>query len=114
LNDKKYIEKITKAVTHGKPILLADIGEEIDPVLDNVLSKATYSIGKNVWIKLGDAELQYHKNFKLFVTTRMANPHYTPEVSTKVILVNFTVKEAGLEEQLLGIIVRAESPSTEE
>lgn len=114
LNDRKYLEKIQRAITHGKPILLSDIGEEIDPVLDNVLNKATIQIGGKLWIKLGDQEIQYHKNFKLYITTRMSNPHYTPEVSTKVILVNFTVKEAGLEEQLLGIIVRAESPNTEE
>ena len=38
----------------------------------------------------------------------MSNPHYTPEVSTKVTVVNFTVKESGLEEQCLGIVVKAE------
>jgi len=61
-------------------------------------------------VKMGDQDIIWHKNFKLFLTTRIPNPHYTPEVSTKVILVNFTVKQAGLEEQLLGIIVGLESP----
>jgi dynein heavy chain len=35
----------------------------------------------------------------------MPNPHYTPEISTKVAIVNFTVKESGLEEQCVGIVV---------
>jgi dynein heavy chain len=116
-DDKKIGEKhdrIKKAISHGKPVLLCDVGEELDPVLDNVLNKSTIQIGGKTWVKLGDQEIIYHKNFKLYITTRISNPHYTPEVSTKVILVNFTVKQAGLEEQLLGIIVRAESPSTEE
>mmetsp|Transcript_9243 Transcript_9243/g.8676 ORF Transcript_9243/g.8676 Transcript_9243/m.8676 type:complete len:100 (-) Transcript_9243:606-905(-) len=43
----------------------------------------------------------------------MPNPHYTPEVSTKVVLVNFTVKEYGLEEQCLGIVVKKEQPQLE-
>jgi dynein heavy chain len=49
----------------------------------------------------------------MYITTRMGNPHYTPEVSTKVAVVNFTVKESGLEEQCLGIVVQAEQPSLE-
>jgi dynein heavy chain len=108
------MEKIKKAVSHGKALLLCDLGEELDPVLDNVLNKSTIQIGGKLWVKMGDQDIIWHKNFKLFLTTRIPNPHYTPEVSTKVILVNFTVKQAGLEEQLLGIIVGLESPATEE
>jgi dynein heavy chain len=32
----------------------------------------------------------------------MPNPHYSPEVQVKISLVNFTVTQSGLEEQLLG------------
>lgn len=86
----------------------------MDPMLDNVLNKAIIWIGKRAVIKLGGNDIEYHKNFKLYITTRMSNPHYTPEVSTKVILVNFTVKESGLEEQCLGIVVKAEQPTIEQ
>lgn len=44
----------------------------------------------------------------------MSNPHYPPEISTKTTLVNFAVKETGLEAQLLGIVVRKERPAVEE
>jgi len=43
----------------------------------------------------------------------MSNPHYTPEVSTKVNVINFSIKEQGLEEQCLGIVVKEENPSLE-
>ena len=43
----------------------------------------------------------------------MSNPHYTPEVSTKVNVINFGIKEDGLEEQCLGIVVQEELPSIE-
>ena len=35
----------------------------------------------------------------------MPNPHYSPEVQVKISLVNFTVTQSGLEEQLLGATV---------
>lgn len=59
------------------------------------------------------APLPRSRDFKLYLTTKMANPHYTPEVSTKVCLVSFAVKESGLEAQLLGIVVQMEEPRLE-
>lgn len=44
-------------------------------------------------IKIGDSVIPYHKDFKFFMTTKLPNPHYTPEVSTKVTLVNFTLSQ---------------------
>jgi dynein heavy chain len=35
-------------------------------------------------IRLGDATLEYSANFRLFMTTKLRNPHYLPEVSVKV------------------------------
>ncbi len=64
--------------------------------------------------QLGDKELDYSRDFKLYITTKRPNPHYTPEVSTKATIVNFAVKEQGLEAQLLGIVVKMEEPKLEE
>jgi len=41
-------------------------------------------------IKLGDAVTPYHEDFKLHINTKLPN-FYTPEVSVKVTLVNFTL-----------------------
>lgn len=65
-------------------------------------------------IKLGDKVEDYDKNFKLFMTTKMANPEYKPEVCIKVTLINFTVTFQGLEEQLLGDVVIKEKPEVEQ
>ena len=40
------------------------------------------------------------------MTTKMANPHYLPEVCIKVTIINFTVTLSGLEDQLLRWAVR--------
>ena len=47
------------------------------------------------------------------MTTKLPNPYYAPEISSKANIVNFAVKEQGLENQLLGIVVREEKPGSE-
>ncbi len=74
----------------------------------------TFSTGNRLVIKLGDKEVEYNQDFKFYITTKLSNPHYTPEISTKTAIVNFAVKEQGLEAQLLGIVVRKERPELEE
>ena len=61
-------------------------------------------------IKLGDNVVPYNDQFRFFLTTKLANPHYTPEIQVKVSLVNFTITQGGLEEQLLHVVVGEELP----
>ena len=44
------------------------------------------------------------------MTTKLPNPHYPPEVSVKVSLLNFMITPEGLEEQLLNVVVEKERP----
>lgn len=46
-------------------------------------------------IKLADKEVEYNFDFRFYITTKLPNPHYTPEISTKTTIVNFAVKEQG-------------------
>lgn len=48
--------------------------------------------------------------FRLYLTTKLPNPSYTPEISTKAMIINFAVKMSGLEAQLLDTVVRHERP----
>ena len=108
-----YLREVENAVQYGAPVLLQDILEEIDPALEPVLSRSVLKIGTRQVLKIGDKELDYSSDFKLYVTTKLANPHYTPEISTKTTVVNFAVKKDGLEAQLLGIVVQIEEPELE-
>ena len=47
------------------------------------------------------------------MTSKLANPHYLPEVCIKVTLINFTVTMQGLEDQLLCDVVEIERPDLE-
>ena len=51
---------------------------------------------------------------RFYITTKMRNPHYLPEVSVKVTLLNFMITPAGLADQMLGVVVATERPDLEE
>merc|ERR1719181_7097 len=113
LKMKNFLLTVENAITYGTPILLQDVLEELDPSLEPVLAKAIMQIGNRKVLRLGDKELDYSEDFKLYITTKLGNPHYTPEVSTKATIINFAVKQQGLEAQLLGYVVQKEQPSLE-
>jgi dynein heavy chain len=110
----KLKHTLENAIKFGLPVLIQDINEDIDPLLEPILSQAIMKRGNREVIKIGDREIDYNRKFKLFLTTKLANPHYTPEISTKTTIVNFSVTKQGLEDQLLGIVVATERPELEE
>ena len=64
-------------------------------------------------IRLGDREIDFSPKFRLILQTKLANPHYKPEMQAQTTIINFTVTRDGLEEQLLGEVVKAERPDLE-
>ena len=114
LTDSDYIRTLENAITFGSPVLLENVKEELDPILDSVLQKQTFKSGGSLCIRLGDAIIEYSENFRLYITTKLRNPHYLPEVSVKVSLLNFMITPEGLEDQILGIVVAKEKPELEE
>ncbi|XP_074107880.1 dynein heavy chain 2, axonemal kl-2 [Cotesia typhae] len=111
---RDFIKVLEQALQFGEPVLLQNIGEHVDPILNPVLLKSFAKIGDAEMIKFNDKMISYNDNFRLYITTKLANPHYSPEISTKTALCNFAIKEQGLETQLLSIAVRKEKPQLEE
>ena len=142
LQQPDFLRTLENSIQFGTPVLLQNIQEELDPALGPVLNKSLMKIGRGhtcthtfplsltctvlntpsplctpgnrVVIKLGDKEVDFNPDFKFYITTKLSNPHYTPEISTKTAIVNFAVKEQGLEAQVLGNVVRRERPDLEE
>ncbi|XP_013187525.2 dynein axonemal heavy chain 12 [Amyelois transitella] len=112
--DGNYMKVIETCLEYGKPALIDCILEDVEAPLDPVLLKHTYVQGGKEYIALGDNVIEYHPNFRLYMTTKLRNPHYLPEVFNKVTLINFALTKDGLEDQLLGIVVAKERPDLQE
>ncbi|XP_022244308.1 dynein heavy chain 7, axonemal-like [Limulus polyphemus] len=114
LEDNDFLRNLENCLQFGQPVLLENIEEELDPSLESVLLKQTFKQGGVEMIKLGDATVEFNQDFKLYITTKLRNPHYLPELATKVSLLNFMITPEGLEDQLLSIVVAQERPDLEE
>ncbi|KAL6081787.1 hypothetical protein STEG23_030108, partial [Scotinomys teguina] len=111
LGQKGFLNAIETALAFGDVILIESLKETVDPVLDPLLGRNTIKKGK--YIKIGDKECEFNKNFRLILHTKLANPHYKPELQAQTTLLNFTVTEDGLEAQLLAEVVSIERPDLE-
>ncbi|KAM6964967.1 dynein axonemal heavy chain 10 [Aplochiton taeniatus] len=113
-NDPDFLKQLEMAIKYGFPFLFQDVDEYIDPVIDNVLEKNVRGAEGRQVITLGDKEVDYDPNFRLYLNTKLANPKYSPSVFGKAMVINYTVTLKGLEDQLLSVIVGFERKELEE
>jgi len=113
---KGWLDKVAKALEEGVPLLLENVKDSIEAILDNLVARAYVRKGTKVQVYLGDRAVDVpllpdgEPQVKVYMQSRLPNPHYIPEVQAQTTLVNFTVTEKGLEDQLLSTVVGHERP----
>ncbi|EFC47930.1 hypothetical protein NAEGRDRAFT_78559 [Naegleria gruberi] len=107
---KDYMGELIRAVQFGNPVLIENIGEDLDPALEPILLKQTFVQNGSNYIKIGEESVPYSNDFRLYLCTKFRNPRYTPETCVKVTLLNFFITPLGLEDQLLAEVVKMEKP----
>eukprot|EP00818_Percolomonas_sp_WS_P004771 CAMPEP_0117446884 /NCGR_PEP_ID=MMETSP0759-20121206/6580_1 /TAXON_ID=63605 /ORGANISM="Percolomonas cosmopolitus, Strain WS" /LENGTH=4305 /DNA_ID=CAMNT_0005239183 /DNA_START=148 /DNA_END=13065 /DNA_ORIENTATION=- len=112
-SDPNLVRSLEKGIQMGSTVILEKVGEDLDPALEPLLLKQIFKVGGMLSIAIGDNPVTYNENFKLYMITNLSNPHYLPEVQTKVTLLNFMITPKGLDDQLLGLVVRAEREDLE-
>ena len=114
LSQKQWLKKVEMAVSNGNTLMIESIGQDIDAILDPLLSKQFVKKGRNFTVKLGSEDVEIAPTFKLYLQTKLINPHYKPETAAQCTIINFIVTEAGLEDQLLAMVVKVEKPDLEQ
>lgn len=59
LTDGDYLRTLENAVQFGQPVLLENVGEELDPSLEPLLLKQIFKQGGCNCIRLGDSTVEY-------------------------------------------------------
>lgn len=93
---------------------MENVLEELDAALDPILIRKTYKSGGFLYITLGEKNIEYNPRFRLYITTKLRNPHYPPEVFNKLTIITSTLTLEALNEQLLSILVAKERPKLQE
>ena len=114
-NDSDFLKQVELAIQYGSPFLFENVDEYVDPVIDPVLER-NVTVGANgrVTIMLGDKEVEWDSNFRMYMCSKLPNPHYGPEISGKTMIINYSVTQQGLQEQLLNVTVGHERQDLEE
>jgi len=74
-SDDKISNELEASVKFGKWIMIENVNEKLSPELEPILVPEIKTKSKNKYIKLGDKEVDYSDDFKLFMTTTIPNPH---------------------------------------
>lgn len=106
--DDRISNEIESGIKNGKWLLVENMTEIISAEFDTILSPQIRIKGKTKIIKLGDKEIEYNDDFKLFLVTSLPNPHFSPENCVKICLINFAITELGLKDQMLSLAVSIE------
>jgi len=114
LSDPKLKDKLEFCMSDGKSLVIVGVEDEIDPMLDPVMEKQIIRKGSKMFINVSDKLMDFDKNFMMYFITRLPNPSFSPELQAKTTLIDFTVTQKGLEEQLLGKVIGKEQKALEE
>jgi dynein heavy chain len=98
----------------GMPVLIENVENEVDVMLDPLLEKQITVKGRTKLITLGDQQFDFHDNFRMYMTSRLPNPHWSPELAAKTTIIDFAVTQGGLEQQLLGRLISKEQRPLED
>uniref|UniRef100_A0A182XBB4 AAA+ ATPase domain-containing protein n=1 Tax=Anopheles quadriannulatus TaxID=34691 RepID=A0A182XBB4_ANOQN len=112
--EANYMRIVENAIINGYPVLLENVGENIDSGFNSILEKNIIYQKGSYNIKFGDGMIEYNDNFRFYITTNLRNPHYLPETAVMVTLMNFMITEQGLRSQLLGTVIVQERPDLQE
>jgi len=110
--DKAFTKTLAGAVRFGTTLLVENV-ESIDPILNPILNKELQRTGGRTLVRIGTEEVDYSPKFNIILSTKNPAVQLTPDLCSRVTLVNFTVTPDSLERQSLSNVVQAMKPELE-
>lgn len=104
---------LENALQDGAPLFIEDCVEEIDPNLDNVLAKNIVKTGGMFQVSLAVRDVIHADGFRIYFTTKLPNPKFSPETFSKTAVIELSVPQHGLEEQLQNLAILGEKENLE-
>jgi len=111
--DKAFMKTLAGAVRFGTTLLVENV-ETIDPVLNPILNREIQRTGGRSLVRIGTEDVDYSPKFNIILTTKNPAAKLTPDLCSRVTLVNFTVTPDSLQSQSMSRILQCEKPEVEE
>jgi len=111
--DNAFMKTLAGAVRFGTTLLVEN-ANHIDPVLNPILNKEITRTGGRALIRIGTEDVDYSPKFRIILTTKNPAAKLTPDICSRVTLINFTVTPASLQSQSLSLILRTDKPEIEQ
>ncbi|CAH8459226.1 unnamed protein product [Dicrocoelium dendriticum] len=113
-HDPNFLRTIENAIKLGLPCMIEGVEESFDPALNNIIARnIRVDKGREI-IMLGDREVEYDRNFRLYLVSKLSNPHFSATLYSRALVINYTVTLTGLEGQLLSALIKHEHRELEE
>lgn len=100
-DETHYLKAIEAAVKSGYSVLIEEVEETLESSIDSLLYKKTQNVEGLNMIVVGDKKVPFDNKFYLFMTSKLSNPKFLAEVFNKATVINFSITEDGLKDQLL-------------
>lgn len=68
LNQPDYLRVLENAIQYGLPVLLENVGCELDPLMESVLMKEVFRQSGSRYIKLGENIVEYNDTFRYIIS----------------------------------------------
>lgn len=111
--DKAFMKTLAGAVRFGTTLLVENV-EKLDPVLNPILNREHQRTGGRTLVRIGTEDVDYSPKFNIILATKNPAVQLTPDLCSRVTLVNFTVTPDSLQSQSLSQLIKCEKPELEE
>ncbi|CAG9819767.1 unnamed protein product [Phaedon cochleariae] len=110
LTHDDYLEKLKYCIEVGKPISIHKIKSVLPTCLYQFLANYIHVNNNDPMTMLNGIHIKMSPKFRLYMVSNIADPEFSPELQSKVTIINFGITDTALSDCLLQIVTEIEKP----